>query len=195
MAKSTLAPFHNTRAEILIGSPAKRIYGWVDPLSEESLVFQSDCRDEILPGTPAIIIFRNVSVTMAAQTVFDRKYDDKLVFHSPPSYMKRRGDSTARVRGVIDVAYVQSEDGAYYSEVLDVSESGMAFICLDFVRPGTELSLSVKLDRKEVTFKLRAAYCQAVEANIAAYRVGGIIVGMSRTDQVRWRQMIAQGAA
>lgn len=190
MSNPTLKPFYNTRAEILVVSSSQKVYGWIDPKSDEQIICQSDCTEEIAIGSTAIIIFRNVRVTMAAQTTFLGRKDDKLHFSSPPSYVKRRGDSSARVRGVIQNALIESEEGAYYSEVLDVSEAGMAFICLDFIRPGAEVNMSVTINGKNLRFKLKAVYCKAVEANIAAYRVGGLIVGMSRTDQVRWKQMI-----
>lgn len=191
---SIFAPFVNTRVEIIHGGGKQKAYGWLTAQSSVHLVVECTGTPEFLPNEPVLVRLQSVDHSLACLSTFMAVRDGVFTFAPPPQLVKQPGNPSARVRGAVQDAQVDSEEGVYMTEIFDISESGISLRVLDPVVTSARLKVTVLVKPAPFHLIIEVSYCRAEEDG--TYRVGGPILDMGRVDKTRWRDLIrARGKA
>ncbi len=187
-----LSSYFDTRAEIEVPNHVQVIFGWVLPESEGVLVLEVEDETVFTPGVSALIKLSSFEQCTEFTGNYLGRDGVKTVFTVPMSLVRLPGSTSARLRNKVQSGKLTRNGDTKIVPILDISSTGIS-IEMDAPASADEvLQLELTLFDETVPFNLKTAYCRPDPKKEGVWRVGGVIVDMGRTDQVRWRRILGQ---
>ncbi len=187
-----LSCYFDTRAEIEVPTQVQVIFGWVMPESKQYLILEVEDGTVFTPGMTALIKLSSFQQCTEFASNFLGRDGIKTIFSVPTSVVRLPGSTSARLRNKVESGKLTRSGQTKTVPILDISSSGISLEIDSPISADEILNLELTLFDETVPFNLQTAYCRPDPRKEGAWRVGGIIVDMGRTDQVRWRRILSQ---